>query len=700
MVPPFFRAKTYRHMAVGHKAGRASARPAMKKKVDPYDIDAFLSHENAAAPSDRAATRPGPTKRVQADKENNQTSEVVDLEEEEVVARAGRPGGQAVAKEATTSYGLRSPAPVVVLDEDDEDEGGPQQGLFSDIDSLFGKDEPSPLPSPAPRGGASPPKPTKPSPAAEKKKRKRRVTFSEKSELKFYSPDKKTKEEREKTADAIEWGDEVEFALDGLRCAKSAGVCLRSAHQLVVLCSSPSHRGYLEDDPEARDGLLEGSAKLAAMAASGVPAPKDSDRWHLSLCSSLVLHNLVNGATWRLDSSHEADPVLAVTHALLGLGAASLRAALSAGGEGLPEPVKCYAKMKSVSKALTLDRSFPESCHESLLPLMVALLVLGRKVRSPETARDSGEYEMVKDRLAGSGVLSDLIGIVVSCDLSGGAGATDLSAGKLGVQRNWILTHALKVLAGATFLNEKNVGLILEASAGEGDGESVPAFLLRMAECQYRSADAGLRECLGPTLNVLVNLTEDSRACCEALRSSTDFCGLARMVADYHYSRGQDRSLEDLVNLVLGILINLSEKDLGTRQKLRALPMASFCDHEDSQIRGLGKTFVDFVFVAANLGDQAQGQDTEAQGEVTLEMLNSSGGGGQKSICQTYCAILLAFLVAGDKALQKSTARLLPGCTLKPLIAKVRNFLDFLTSMSALTEKQKDVLTDLCAALT
>ena len=101
----------------------------MKKKVDPYDIDAFLSHENAAAPSDRAATRPGPTKRVQADKENNQTSEVVDLEEEEVVARAGRPGGQAVAKEATTSYGLRSPAPVVVLDEDDEDEGGPQQGL-------------------------------------------------------------------------------------------------------------------------------------------------------------------------------------------------------------------------------------------------------------------------------------------------------------------------------------------------------------------------------------------------------------------------------------------------------------------------------------------------------------------------------------------------------------------------------------------
>ena len=168
MVPPFFRAKTYRHMAVGHKAGRASARPAMKKKVDPYDIDAFLSHENAAAPSDRAATRPGPTKRVQADKENKQTSEVVDLEEEEVVARAGRPGGQAVAKEATTSYGLRSPAPVVVLDEDDEDEGGPQQGLFSDIDSLFGKDEPSPLPSPAPRGGASPPKPTKPSPAAEK----------------------------------------------------------------------------------------------------------------------------------------------------------------------------------------------------------------------------------------------------------------------------------------------------------------------------------------------------------------------------------------------------------------------------------------------------------------------------------------------------------------------------------------------------
>ena len=242
--------------------------------------------------------------------------------------------------------------------------------------------------------------------------------------------------------------------LDGLRCAKSAGVCLQAAHQLVVLFSSPSHRGYREDDPEARDGLLEGSTKLAAMAASGVPAPKDSDRWHLSLCSSLVLHNLVNGATWRLDSSHEADPVLAVTHALLGLGAASLRAALSAGGEGLPEPVKCYAKMKSVSKALTLDRSFPESCHESLLPLMVALLVLGRKVRSRRRRGTLGSTRWSRIGWRGQGTVRlDRHRSLVRSLRRGRA--TDLSAGKLGVQRNWILTHALKVLAGATFLNER-----------------------------------------------------------------------------------------------------------------------------------------------------------------------------------------------------------------------------------------------------
>ena len=98
----------------------------MKKKVDPYDIDAFLSHENAAAPPTAPQRAQDPRNASRRTKRTTRPQRWWTLRRRRS-SRGLDVRGQAVAKEATTSYGLRSPAPVVVLDEDDEDEA-PQQG--------------------------------------------------------------------------------------------------------------------------------------------------------------------------------------------------------------------------------------------------------------------------------------------------------------------------------------------------------------------------------------------------------------------------------------------------------------------------------------------------------------------------------------------------------------------------------------------
>ena len=167
-------------------------------------------------------------------------------------------------------------------------------------------------------------------------------------------------------------------------------------------------------------------------------------------------------------------------------------------------------------------------------------------------------------------------------------------------------------------------------------------------------------------------------------------------------SKHQDKTLSDLVNLVLGLLINMAEKDKDTRSKLCSLSLGLFSDHDDAEIISIEKNFLDFLFVVANLGksqDKVKRQAIETSTEVTVDMLTSSGGKKEKSICQTYASILLAFLVVDDGALKRKVARLFDECTLKPLIDAVKSFLEFLTFANALTEKQSGVLTDLISRL-
>jgi hypothetical protein len=205
-------------------------------------------------------------------------------------------------------------------------------------------------------------------------------------------------------------------------------------------------------------------------------------------------------------------------------------------------------------------------------------------------------------------------------------------------------------------------------------------------------------------------LTHESKESCGILRDHTDFCSFARIIADFHYSAHHERASSDLVNLVLGLLINMAEKDGGTREKLCLLQLSQFSSQqEDEQIKGISKDFVDFLIIVANLGPEKA--TTESQGnpqeleddciEVTVDMLSTEHPPKKdKSIAQTYASILLAFLVVDDGALRKRVARRLDdGFTLRPLINAVKSFLEFLNFANALTEKQSEVLNNLISRL-
>ena len=546
---------------------------------------------------------------------------------------------------------------------------------------------------------------------------KRKVTFADRYELKFYEPDVTSKEDR--GADAIEWGDEVEFALDGLQCdsksSSSSKVALQSALQLVGLCSTATHKGFVKADADSRENFTNAATYLASddfSTAKNSEIGCDQEAT-FALCSSLILHNLMAEPLWRL-STDEIRRVFATLHLLMQRTAKNMSRhhRSSTDKEDL---VKSYTVLKSLSKAITIDRELPTSCQKSLLPLMVSLLILSKRLKAPETVEDSQEHEALKAQLLENGILEDLIQVVTACqsictEVEGGDIDTYVCS-QLNTQMFWIFNNTLKILASATFLNEQNVQYIETSAVTLGEGKNVkismPTRLLNIVEEQYKNGGMASSECVHSSFNVLLNLTHESKTSCQILRKNTDFCSFARIIADFHYSAHHEKASSDLVNLVLGLLINMAEKDSGTREKLCLLKLSQFSQQEDAQIKGISKDFVDFLIIVANLGPKKatkEGQSNQQElnedcVEVTVDML-STAPKKDKSIAQTYASILLAFLVADDGALRKRVARLLDdGFTLRPLINAVKSFLDFLNFANALTEKQSEVLNGLISRL-
>lgn len=85
--------------------------------------------------------------------------------------------------------------------------------------------------------------------------------------------------------------------------------------------------------------------------------------------------------------------------------------------------------------------------------------------------------------------------------------------------------------------------------------------------------------------------------------------------------------------------------------------------------------------------------------EVTLDSLQAGEGHGAASIVEVYAAILLGFLIEGDAAAQAEAAGLLPGGSVKPVVAAVARCLQFYVQAGAITKGTEDSLRALLSSL-
>ena len=191
---------------------------------------------------------------------------------------------------------------------------------------------------------------------------------------------------------------------------------------------------------------------------------------------------------------------------------------------------------------------------------------------------------------------------------------------------------------------------------------------------------------------------------------------LWRICLGGHHMKGVFQSGDELrawldeINGCLGLLINCVEEDLQNRAKLRNMPLPAGDDVGIGGVSGNGlvgllSRLISNVMAAGGKGDPQEGKEGDvptqaSQGEeVTLDTLQHGEGEAAASIIEVYAAILLGFLVEGDKKAQNEAAQHLPGKSLSPLISAVRKCLNFYVTAGALTQRTEASLRALLASL-
>ncbi|KAL8045869.1 hypothetical protein ABFS82_08G144000 [Erythranthe guttata] len=206
-----------------------------------------------------------------------------------------------------------------------------------------------------------------------------------------------------------------------------------------------------------------------------------------------------------------------------------------------------------------------------------------------------------------------------------------------------------------------------------------------------------LSDCLLTAVKVLMNLTNDNPEGCQQIGTCGGLEILSSLIAGHfpsfslslpHFgdvregglsaksSPLTDRELDFLV-AILGLLVNLVEKDGCNRSRLAAasvsLPNLEGLDSEDqSDLISL----LCSVFLANQGTGEAAGEEKQLSWEDEESILQGEKE-AEKMIVEAYAALLLAFLSTESKSVRNAIAQYLPNRNLKALIPVLERFLEF-----------------------
>ncbi len=182
------------------------------------------------------------------------------------------------------------------------------------------------------------------------------------------------------------------------------------------------------------------------------------------------------------------------------------------------------------------------------------------------------------------------------------------------------------------------------------------------------------------------------------------------------HSRGVLQSADELkswldeLNGCLGVLINCAEENRENRVRMRTMPLLGSGSQEAdgtaaggdavSGLVGILGRLISTVMAASSGKPAADGVPDASQAEeVTLDALQHGEGEAAASIVEVYAAILLGFLVEGDKKAQEDASKVLPGKSMECVISAVQKCLHFYVTAGALTQRTEASLRALLASL-
>jgi len=170
----------------------------------------------------------------------------------------------------------------------------------------------------------------------------------------------------------------------------------------------------------------------------------------------------------------------------------------------------------------------------------------------------------------------------------------------------------------------------------------------------------------------------------------------------------------DELNGCLGVLINCAEENRENRVRMRTMPLlgsSQDADGNDEAAAGvdaglssglvgiLGRLISTVMAASSNKGAAEGAPDSSQPEEVTLDALQHGEGEAAGSIVEVYAAILLGFLVEGDKNAQEEASKVLPGKSMACVISAVQKCLHFYVTAGALTQRTEASLRALLASL-
>lgn len=248
---------------------------------------------------------------------------------------------------------------------------------------------------------------------------------------------------------------------------------------------------------------------------------------------------------------------------------------------------------------------------------------------------------------------------------------------------------------------------------------------------QWAEAGTLLGDCLLSSVKVLMNLTNDNPIGCHQVAVCGGLDTMASLIVD-HYplfqshlfasskNRGKDISSEspvngscglnqkdeqlsdqdlDLLVVILGVLVNLVEKDTGNRARLAAssvtLPHST---GGSSEVRGCRRGVI-ALLCSIFLTRQGAGEAIHGAGMVATEAndeaaIMQSQREAENMIVEAYAALLLGFLSKESENARHSIALCLPGHSLKVLVPILERFVAFHLSLNMISSETHAAVAD------